>query len=65
MNTIMSLVSVPFVTLFTLLTPVMQSNADSYRYEVTVPASIPDGSGAVRCLTTVSKTIGGRLLRWQ
>lgn len=50
MNTIMSLVSVPFVTLFTLLTPVMQSNADSYRYEVTVPESIPDGSGAVRSI---------------
>ena len=50
MNTIMSLVSVPFSTLFTLLMPVMQSNGDSYRYEVTVPASIPDGSGAVRSI---------------
>ena len=50
MNSIMTLVSVPLLTVSTLLTVTTHSNADSYRFEATGSASIPDGSGALRSI---------------
>ena len=50
MNTIMTHFSVPLLIVGIALASATHSNADSYRFESTGPASIPDGSGALRSI---------------
>lgn len=53
MNSTMTLVSVPLLIVGVLLASATRSNADSYRFEASGPASISDGSGALRSIPFV------------
>ena len=50
MNSIMTLLFAPLLIVGILLASATHSNADSYRFESSGPASIPDGSGALRSI---------------
>ena len=53
MNSIMTLFSVPLLIVGIVLASTAHSNADSYRFEASGSASIPDGSGALRSIPFV------------